>query len=75
MFSIIMAEILGKRVPFVIRPCTIARWRAALPVPVCERKPQSKSIVQVFKFYRDEGRMKSTNHFVEPLSDMLRSSQ
>jgi len=34
----ILAEIWGNNVPFVIRPCTMDRWRAAFPVPAHKRK-------------------------------------
>jgi hypothetical protein len=34
----ILAEIWGNNVPFVIRPCTIDRWRAAFPVPTHKHK-------------------------------------
>ena len=36
-FACILVEICGNKVPSVIFPCTIARWRAAFPVPAPDR--------------------------------------
>jgi hypothetical protein len=38
MLSCILAEIWGNNVPFVIRPCTMDRCRAAFPVPGHKQK-------------------------------------